>query len=216
MTKLNVQKRDANMSLDAIRAEGKVPGVCYGSEFESTPVSFDRGEFRKLYKEAGNATIIELDGDLKGEQCFVHDMQVHVTSGEILHVDLKVVAAGQTTEVAVPVEVEGEAPAVTNKLGLLRIGHSELNVEAIPSKVPSEIIVDVSGLENVGDKIKVSDLKLPEGVEVIDDADMTVVSISGLQEEKEEDENAPSMEDVLADPNAEAEEGEAPTEESSE
>ena len=207
MTELNVLKRDPKESLDNLRSQGRIPGVCYGSGFENTPVSLEQGAFRKLYREAGNSNIINLGGDLKGEQCFVHDMQVHVTTGDILHVDFKVVAAGETTEVAVPVETTGEAPAVVNKLGLLRIGHSEINIEAIPSKIPSEIIVDVSGLEHVGDKIKVSDLKLPEGVKALDEDDMTIVSISALQEEKEDDEESdgPSLEDVLADPNADKE-----------
>ena len=206
MTELNVLKRDANNSLKALRAEGNIPGVCYGSGFENTPVSFNQGEFRKVYKEIGTSSVLDLGGDLKGQQCFVQDMQVHVVSGEILHVDFKIVAKGETTEVTVPVETTGEAAAVTKKEGILNQSMNELQIEAVPSKVPSSIMVDISEL-NTGDSIKVSDLKLPDGVIVLDDADAVVVSISGLQEEKE-DEDGPSLEDVLADPNAGKEEAE--------
>ena len=150
--------------------------------------------------------VLDLGGDLKGQQCFVQDMQVHVVSGEILHVDFKIVAKGETTEVTVPVETTGEAAAVTKKEGILNQSMNELQIEAVPSKVPSSIMVDISEL-NTGDSIKVSDLKLPDGVIVLDDADAVVVSISGLQEEKE-DEDGPSLEDVLADPNAGKEEAE--------
>lgn len=207
MTTLNVQKRDRNESLKNLRSQGQSAGVCYGTHFDSTPISFNEADFRKVYNEAGTSGVIDLGGDLKGQQCFIHDMQVHVTSGEILHVDFKIVSAGETTEVAVPVEIEGEAPAVESHKGLLRIAHHEINVEAIPSQVPSEFVVDISGLEEVGDSIKVSDLKLPEGVTVLDDTNMTIVSISSLQEEdEEEEETGPTMEEVLADPTGESEE----------
>jgi large subunit ribosomal protein L25 len=205
MTELNVLKRDVKASLTQLRSEGKAPGVCYGSGIESTPVLFDEGEFRKVYREVGTSSVIDLGGDMKGQQCFVQDMQVHVVSGEILHVDFKVVAAGETTEVTVPVETEGEAPAVTKKEGILNVSLNEISIEAVPSKVPAAITVDVSTLE-IGDNIKVTDLKLPEGVTALEDADAVVVSISGLQEESEEESDGPSMEEVLADPNADAEE----------
>ena len=205
MTELNVLKRDSNDNLDTLRATGQTPGVCYGGDFENTPISFNQREFRKMYRDAGSSSVIDLGGDLKGEKCFVHDMQVHVVTEEILHVDFKIVAAGQKTEVAVHVETEGEAPAVAKRLGLLTLAHNELTVEAVPSKIPSSIIVDVTGLVAVGDNIKVSDLKLEDGVSILDNADTTVVSISALQEEKEIEEEAISLEDVLADPNADEE-----------
>lgn len=207
MTKLNVQKRDTNESLDHLRSQGLTVGVCYGAHFDSTPVSFNEGELRKVYHQAGTSSVIDLGGDLEGEQCFIHDMQVHVTTGDILNVDFKIVAANETTEVAVPVETEGESPAVEKHLGLLTIAHHEINIEALPSKVPAEIVVDISGLKEVGDSIKVSDLKLPEGVTALDDADMTVVSISALQDkEEDEEQDGPTMEEVLADPSKDSEE----------
>jgi large subunit ribosomal protein L25 len=203
MTKLNVQKRDVNGSLNHLRSEGLTAGVCYGSGFENTPVSFNEADFRKVYREAGTSSVITLGGDLENEQCFIHDMQVHVTSGDVLHVDFKIVAVGEKTEVAVPIETEGEAPAVTSHKGLLRVAHNEINVEAIPSEIPSEFLVDISGLKEVGDSIKVSDLKLPKGVVVLDDHNMTLVTISSLQEDDKES-SGPTMEEVLANPTEDA------------
>jgi len=200
MTELNVSKRDAQMSLKALRAEGRTPGICYGAGFENTPVSFDQGEFRKVYKKAGTSSVVELTGDLKGQQCFIQDMQVHVVSGEVLHVDFKIVAQGETTEVTVPIETVGEAEAVTKKQGILNQSIHEVQLEAIPSKVPSVITVNVESL-NVGDSIRISDLVIPEGVTFLEDADAVVVSISGLSEESEES-NGPTLEEVLADPKA--------------
>ena len=133
-------------------------------------------------------------------------MQVHVTSGAVLHVDFKIVAAGEKTEVAVPIETQGEAPAVAGKKGLLRIAHSEINIEAIPSKVPSEITIDISGLNEVGDSIKVSDLNLGKDITILEEADMEIVSISALQEESEDEEGSgPTLEEVLANPTEDTE-----------
>lgn len=204
MIKLNVTKRNPEDNLETLRAEGKIPGVYYGPHVDNTLISFDRNEFQKVYREAGTSSVINLSGDVD-EQCFVQDMQVHVVSGDILHVDFKIVSAGETTEVSVPVETEGEAPAVANKLGILQVSHHELTLEAVPSKIPSVITIDVSNLNEVGDHIKVSDLKVAQGVTILDDAEMILVSISGLQEEEEEevDEDGPTMEEVLADPSAE-------------
>lgn len=208
MTELNLTKRDPKDSLTFLRSEGKAPGVCYGSGSENTPVSFDEGELRKVYKEVGTSGVIELTGDLKGQQCFIQDMQVHVVSGDVLHVDFKIVAKGETTEVTVPVETEGTAAAVEKKEGILNVVLNELQIEAVPSRVPSEIVIDVSNL-NVGDSIHVSDIKLEDGVTILEEADAVVVSISGLSDEAEDEEQTgPTMEEVLADPKAgDSEEG---------
>lgn len=207
MTELNVHKRKKEDSLDAIRAKGHVPAICYGLHTDNILVSFDQNEFRKCYREAGTSSIINLVGDLK-EQSFVQDMQVHVVSGDIQHVDLKIVATGETTQVDVPVKTKGTAPAVENKLGLLRIAHQELSIEAIPSEVPSEITVDITNLNEVGDNIKVKDLNLPDSITILEDENITLVSISSLQEEDEEDEDGPTLEEVLADPRSDEKEEE--------
>jgi large subunit ribosomal protein L25 len=194
MIELKVLKRDTKESTEHIRSQGLIPAVMYGSHFESTPVSVDDIEFRKVYREAGTSNVINTSGDFAGEMILVQDMHVHVVSGEILNIDFKVISKGETTEVTVPVELIGEAPAVKNNIGALNFSHEEVVIETIPSKIPNNIEIDISKLENIGDSIKLSDLKLPEGVLLLDDADITVVSIIGFTEEKEE------IEDVQTEP----------------
>ena len=198
MTTLTLTKRESGINLDSLRSSGIIPGVCYGANTESTPVTFTDIDFRKAYREAGNSTVVALAGDFSGKQCFIQDMQVHVVTGQILHVDFKIVDQNETTEVSVPVHVSGEALAVTKKLGLLHIAQHELTISAIPSKIPHEILVDVTNLKEVGDAIKVSDLNLGKDVAVLEDLDEVVVTISALQEEVEG--TGPSMADVLAEP----------------
>ncbi len=198
MTTLTLTKRDTAANLDMLRKSGVVPGVCYGSNTESTPVSFSDSDFRKVYRHAGSSSVIDLAGDFAGKQCFIQDMQVHVVSGEILHVDFKIVDQSQETEVSVPVEITGEATAVAKKLGLLNVAQHELMIAAVPSKIPHQISIDVTSLMEVGDSIKVSDLNLGKDVRILEDADEVVVTISALHEESET--NGPSMADVLAEP----------------
>jgi len=103
MTELKIVKRNTKDNNEHVRSDGLIPAVLYGTEFESTPVAVDDIEFRKLYREVGTSHIINTTGDIAGEMCVVQDMQVHVVTGEILHIDFKVVEKGQKTEITIPV-----------------------------------------------------------------------------------------------------------------
>lgn len=219
MIELKVLKRDPQDSNEYLRSQGLVPAVLYGSHFESVPVSIEDGEFRKAYREAGTSHLISTIGDISGELCLVQDVQAHVVSGELLHIDFKVVNQGETTEVTIPVVLVGESPAKKNSIGLLNFSHEEVVIETLPSKIPEKIEVDISGLVAIGDAIKLKDVKLPEGVELVDEANTTLVSIVAPREEEPEEEPTErdsAMEPELVDQKGkgeEAEGGDAPTEE---
>ena len=201
MIELNVFKRDAEDSSEYLRSQGLVPAVMYGSTFDSMPVSVNDIEFRKVYREAGTSHLITTTGDVAGELCLVQDMQAHVVSGDLLHIDLKVVNKGEKTEVTIPVVLVGEAPAKKNSIGLVNFAHEEVVVETTPSSIPESIEVDISGLAQIGDGIKLSDIKLPKGVELVDDPETTLVSIVAPRTEEIEESNdsGVSMEPELVD-----------------
>ncbi|MCI5050948.1 MAG: 50S ribosomal protein L25 [Candidatus Pacebacteria bacterium] len=202
MTELKFIKRDAEKtSPEFLRSQGLVPAVCYGAGNETTLVAVEDVEFRKVYRKVGTSGLIDMTGDVSGEQCLVQDMQVHVVSGELQHIDFKFVAKGQATEVTVPVEIVGESPAVVNKVGLLNISRDELVIETIPSKIPESIEVDGSLLKEIGDSVKISDLKLDSAIEFTDDLDTTIVSIIAPREDEPEAETEEpvSMEPELVD-----------------
>jgi len=207
MIKLNVVKRDPKESTAHLRSQGLVPAVCYGSQFESTPVTINDIEFRKVYRESGTSSLISLEGDLKGEQCIVQDIQAHVVSGDLLHIDFKMITAGEVTEVTVPVELVGEADIVSGT-SIVHQSMEELNIEVLPKDIPHEIKVDISGLKEIGDSIKVSDLKIGSEIKVLDDENSTVVSVSALVENVEEEpaEDA-ATEPELVDQKGSADEG---------
>jgi large subunit ribosomal protein L25 len=186
MINLKVIKRDLAESNEYLRSQGLIPAVLYSAELPSTPVSVNDIEFRKVYREAGTSHIINTTGDFD-EMCVVQDMQVHVVSGELMHLDFKAVAKGQTTEIAVSVQLTGESPADKNSIGLVNFANEEVVVETIPSRIPDHFEVDISGLEAIGNSIKAGDIKLPEGVVLVDNADMTLVSIVSIKENVEEE-----------------------------
>lgn len=211
MTELKLTKRDAQKeSASSLRSQGNVPAVCYGGGFENTTVYVNDIDFRKAYRKVGTSGLITTSGDVNGEQCLVQDMQVHVVTGDILHIDFKMVAQGETTEVTVPVKVTGEPKAVANNEGAIYIAASEVVIETIPSQIPESITIDISKME-MGDTIRVSDLNLDEGVVAIDDKNMLIVSLSGVKENEEEEEsNEPvSMEPELVGQKGKKEEAES-------
>ena len=104
-------------------------------------------------------------------------MQHHPVSGAILHVDLHAIAMDELLSIEVPVETTGEAAGVTTGGGVLEIILRQLEVECLPADIPTAITVDISAL-NIGDSIHVSALQLPKGVTVLNDAELTVVSIA--------------------------------------
>lgn len=210
MIELTVKKRDTKDSNDFLRSQGIVPAIIYGRDFEAIPISVDDSELRKVYKQAGTSNVITLKGDTDAKMCIIQDMQVHVVSGEILNIDLKVVHEGETTEVTVPLTLVGESPAHKNGIGLINFSLEEITIETIPSNIPEKIEVDISNLKELGDSVKLSDLKFSKDVKVLDDMNTTIVSIVAPREEEPEEEAG----DVAMEPELVDQKGKAKEEES--
>jgi large subunit ribosomal protein L25 len=188
MTSLTITQRDAAAPADAVRASGKVPGVFYGPKEASTPIVFDRLAFDKVLKEAGESTVVTLHGIGEDKDTLIHQVDFHPVTGDPMHVDFYVMEKGKKVRTHVPLEFAGEAeaPAVKSLGGtLMKIIH-EIEIEAMPKDLPHGITVDVSGLDTFESHIAIKDLKLPAGVEVLMDAEETIVAIGKPREEVEE------------------------------
>lgn len=185
MTNLSIQKREAGMGVDALRALGRVPAVMYGPKFESLSISIGAVDFRKALAAAGESTIVTLQGDGLSEETLIHDVQFDPVSGEPLHVDFYVVEKGKKVQVAVPVEFVGESAAVKGGADLIKVMH-ELEIEALPKDLPHELTVDISALVEVDSQIHAKDVVLPAGVTLITDGDEVVVIAAAHAEETEE------------------------------
>ena len=165
--------------------EGRIPAVLYGAKREALSISLPLAEFKKVLRDAGESSVIELSGLGSSIQALIHDVDVDPVTSLPRHADLLAVAKGAKVEVAVPLTFVGEAPAVKAGARLVKVMH-ELEVSADAAHLPHEIEIDVSVLENDGDQIHVRDIKLPSGVEVMVDGEEVVVLAQIAEEESEE------------------------------
>ncbi len=179
MLKLKVQKRGLDQKVKALRKEGMLPGVLYGPLVgkESIPVMVDLKEFKKVFKEAGESSLIELDLEGKAYQALIHDFQLDPLSLEFIHVDFYAPSFTEEVESFVPLVFEGEAPAVSKLGGTLVKNLQELKVRALPQDLPSEIKVNLSSLDEFHKGIKVKDLQISSQVKVLADPEQVIVTV---------------------------------------
>lgn len=188
--KLAVKKREANAK--NLRAEGQLPGVVYGPKQEAITLSVDHKEFSRIFDEAGEATIIELEGLDDNLEVLIHDTTYDPVKGGIIHVDFYAIERGKEMTTNVPLEFINEAPV--EKLGATvnKILH-EVEVTCRPSDLPSHLDIDLSVLTDQESHILVSDIKLPGGVKIENNPEDMVANVSAAREEEPEVTEAPDM-----------------------
>ena len=147
-----------------LRREGRIPAVVYGLENDPLPVSVEYSEARvALTGDAGLNALLNLSIDGQDQLCLVKDIQRHVVRDEVSHIDFIRVDANADIETEVPLILIGESKAVANVSGMVDQALFSVVISTKPTSIPNEIEVDISEME-VGDTIRVEDLKLPEGV----------------------------------------------------
>ncbi len=173
-----------------LRAEGKLPGVVYGHE-DNVAVTIEPKSLKKLLSEKGlNALIdLQLDGDAKSpRKVLVKEYQRHPLKPGWTHIDFMEVDLTKTVKAVVPCKLEGHSPA--EKMGgVLNHIARQLHVECLPVSIPEEILVPMADVA-LGDVVRIEDLKLPDGVQVLDDPHSPVVTLylEKIEVEKEEGE----------------------------
>lgn len=185
MITLKAHKRTTEKAA-TLRAEGTLPAVCYGPNNETMAIAVPLADFMKVFKEAGETSTISLDFGSEKTPVIVHDLQRDPIKDLPTHVDFYIVDMKKELEVKVPIEFTGLAEAEKTGLGTVMKVLHEVEVKALPDKIPHSIIVDITGLATLEDKIHVSDLVIPAGVTIITPAEETVVLIAAFVEEKEE------------------------------
>lgn len=165
-----------------LRAAGRIPGVCYGPQLDTVTVQIDPQALERVLAKsgAGMNTLIDLQveggGVFDGRTVLVKDLQREPIYGVPLHADLYAVDLTQTIVVQVPVHITGIAHGVRVSFGILDHQLREIELECLPTAIPSEIVVDVTDLE-LNHSLHIRDIALPEGVELRDDPDLSVVSV---------------------------------------
>lgn len=200
-----------------LRLEGIVPASVYGPKRPSTNIEVDKKEFIGIFKSVGFNQFFDLaiESEPKSSKVLVKEIQKNPVTDILTSVSFYQVDEDTKVVVEVPVELVGEAPAVKLNVGFLINMLDQIEVYCLPKDLPSSIKIDVTKLENIGDGISISDIQLPEGVELSSsmDPDAGIVSIAAPQKE-EEVEVAPEL-DADGNPIVPAVEGEATTEEAS-
>ena len=197
-----------------LRARGQVPSVIYGHDREPQSLALNARDLDKMLGHIqAESTVIEVTVDGQTSKTLIREIQRHPIKRQILHVDFQALVAGEKVTVNIPITLLGIPEGVKLEGGVLEQSLRELEIEVDPSSIPDHAEIDVSALK-IGDSIHVSDIKLPEGVEILDDPETAVAVCAAPRAVIEE---TPPAEGAAAEGAAEPEViGKGPTEEGEE
>ena len=176
-----------------VRVQGLIPAVVYGAGQPSVPVTVDPKLITKiLYSESGHNTIFDLN--IEGSaptKVMIVDWQNEPIKGKLLHIDLKRIAMNVVMRVSVPIQLTGTASGVKVQGGVLSQVLHEVEVECLPSDIPSHIDVDITNL-GLNDSIHIKDLPHAGNLKFLSEEDELVAHITTPKEDVAETAAAPS------------------------
>ncbi len=189
MLKLKAEARESGKS----RVKGVIPAVMYGPKNPTTSIAVSEAEFNKVWKAAGESTVVTLECADGEHDTLIHDIARDPVSDAITHIDFYTIDKNTKVEVAIPLEFVGVAPAVKDLGGILIKVIHELEIEALPKDLPHGIEVDISSLVTFENHITAGDIKLPAGVSLKIAPEEIVALVNAA---KEETEDAPTTIDM--------------------
>lgn len=196
MLELKAEKREEIGKPKKLRKAGFLPAVFYGKKEKTTPISVLAKDFEKLYKKAGESTVIILSGVGKPKEVLIHDVDFDPVTNVPRHADFYVLEEGKKVNVNVPLEFVGESRAVKDLGGnLVKVLH-DIEIEVAPKDLPQHLEVEISGLVDFTSKIFAKDIKLPDSAELITKPDEVVALVAKAVEEKEEEIVEPDLESI--------------------
>jgi large subunit ribosomal protein L25 len=161
-----------------LRSKGQVPAVIYGHGRDPLPLSLNARDLDKMLGHIqAESTVIEVSVGGTTAKTLIREIQRHPIKRQILHVDFQALVAGEKVTVSIPILLEGIPEGVRLGGGVLDQTLRELEIEVDPSNIPDHIEFDVTNMV-IGDSVHVSDLKMPEGVEVLDDPETSVAVLA--------------------------------------
>lgn len=189
MLKLKAEARESGKA----RVKGVIPAVMYGPKNPTTSIAVSEAEFNKVWKAAGESTVVTLECADGEHDTLIHDIARDPVSDAITHIDFYTIDKNTKVEVAIPLEFVGVAPAVKDLGGILIKVIHELEIEALPKDLPHGIEVDISSLVTFENHITAGDIKLPAGVSLKIAPEEIVALVNAA---KEETEDAPTTIDM--------------------
>jgi large subunit ribosomal protein L25 len=163
-----------------LRAQGQIPAVVYGGRRDPAKISVDRKAIAELIHKSEHGVrsifLLKMAGTDQQRHAMIKDIQMDPISRKMTHIDFVRVLLDEKIRVSVPLHIVGVAKGVKEG-GILDWHIREIHVECLPNQIPDKIDVDVSELD-AHDFLTIRDIKLPEGVKVLDDPDRNVVGVT--------------------------------------
>ena len=211
---IELQKREViRKGLGKLRSGGLVPAVVHDHGKESIHVTGDYLKVAKAYSLAGKHHPVELKVDGKPHLALIKDVDFEPRKHQIRHVVFQAIRQNEKTTAEVPVVLEGEDIPAERK-GLLVLTQLDVvQVEALPKDLPDQLFVDATKLEEAGDRLHVSDIKVPAGVTLLADPEASLAVVETPRDQIAEADAAAAS---LAEDQGAPEEAETPTAEDEE
>jgi large subunit ribosomal protein L25 len=177
---IQVEAREVGSKRQArrIRRDGKIPGVFYGPKTSPVPLELNKKEFSNRVAGLEGSHLVRLKSGstaLADRVALVKEMQYHPITGEVIHTDLYEVDLTARIQVRVPLHFVGKAAGVVRG-GILQPIVREIEVECLPLDIPEFFNVEVSALD-IGDSVHIEELPMPEGVTVVSESNLALVSV---------------------------------------
>ncbi len=213
--KTNIRTQVGNGPARALRRQGKIPAVLYGSDTEPILLSVAVNDLEQVLKKSkvGQVllNVVIQNGETSTKSSMIKELQTHPVSRDFLHVDFYEIALDRKITVKVPIAIKGKSIGVENG-GILQIVRRAMEVSCLPFEIPESIDIDVTDLD-IGDSIHAGKIAIEGDVELMDDDHFTVVTILSPKIEEvevEELEDEEEAEEEAEEPGAEDKAAEAP------
>lgn len=181
-----------------LRKTGAIPAVLYGHNVETLNVQVNERDFAKVFKLAGESTLVNLTIDGQTKPVLIQEVQSHYLTDKPIHIDFYAVNMSEKLKAKIPLHFTGEAQAVKSLGGTLVRNLSEIEVECLPADLPHALEIDISALNTFEDAVHVSDIKVTNKVTILTNSDEVVANVVAPRTEEEMAElaTAPVVEDV--------------------
>lgn len=184
MLELSVKlRKETGRKNKQIREQDLIPAILYGRKIKNILLSVKKHSFEKIYKEAGESTLIKLniasdeEKSKKERVVLIHDIAKDPVSSEVIHIDFYQVKMDEPITTEIPLIFNGKSLAVEREGGVLIKSIQAIEIKALPEDLPHEIEVDISSLKTFNDNIYIKDLKIPDKVETTVDLEEVVASV---------------------------------------
>jgi len=171
-----------------LRRQGITPTHIFGHNIKSLALQCDTAKLQRIIAQAGTTRLIalEIDGDKQPRSVFIREIQKDEVRGRLLHVDFFQVRKTEKIKADIPLVLVGEAPAMQIKGRMLTHALTSISIECLPDKLPPQIEIDLSLLEEVEQAIFVSNIKLSPDITLLTDPAQLIVKVTEAEVEEEE------------------------------